>query len=153
MVLGPSEAFTPEQLAEQYDVNVLGAQRLNRAALPHLRGRRSGYLIWVSSSSARGGSPPYLGPYFAAKAGFDLLAVTYAGGPTELEPPDSDPAAVGRAIAELVATPFGERPFRVTIDPADDGAEIVNAVSDRMRREMFEKIGLADLHKPAGASA
>ncbi len=37
MVFGPAEAFTPEQLAQQYDVNVLGTQRLNRAALPHMR--------------------------------------------------------------------------------------------------------------------
>ncbi len=32
-------------------------------------------LVWVSSSSARGGTPPYLAPYFAAKAGMDSLAV------------------------------------------------------------------------------
>src|SRR5262245_30690679 len=37
MVYGPAEAFTPEQLAAAYDVNVLGTQRVNRAALPHLR--------------------------------------------------------------------------------------------------------------------
>lgn len=30
MVLGPTEAFTPEQLAEQYDTNVLGTHRVNR---------------------------------------------------------------------------------------------------------------------------
>ena len=73
------EAFTPEQLAELYDVNVLGTQRLNRAALPHLRAREAGLLVWVSSTSVKGGAPPYLGPYFAAKAGMDSLAVTYAG--------------------------------------------------------------------------
>jgi NAD(P)-dependent dehydrogenase (short-subunit alcohol dehydrogenase family) len=79
MVLGPAEAFTPEQVAETYDVNVLGAQRVNRAALPHLRGQRSGLLVWVGSSSTRGGCPPFLAPYFAAKAAMDALAVSYAG--------------------------------------------------------------------------
>jgi NAD(P)-dependent dehydrogenase (short-subunit alcohol dehydrogenase family) len=79
MVLGPAEAFTPEQVAETYDVNVLGAQRINRAALPHLRGQRSGLLVWVGSSSTRGGCPPFLAPYFAAKAALDALAVSYAG--------------------------------------------------------------------------
>jgi len=78
MVWGPSEAFTPEQFAELYDVNVLGAQRVNRAALPHMRRARQGLLIWIGSSSAAGGIPPLLGPYFAAKAGMDALAVTYA---------------------------------------------------------------------------
>lgn len=75
MVFGPAEAFTPEQLAELYDVNVLSTQRVNRAALPQLRKQRRGLVIWVSSSSSAGGTPPYLAPYFAAKAGMDALAV------------------------------------------------------------------------------
>lgn len=79
MVTGPAEAFTPEQLAELYDVNVLGAQRVNRAALPHLRARGDGLLVWIGSSSTRGGCPPFLGPYFAARAAMDALAVSYAG--------------------------------------------------------------------------
>jgi NAD(P)-dependent dehydrogenase (short-subunit alcohol dehydrogenase family) len=78
MVFGPAEAFTPEQLAELYDVNVLSTQRVNRAALPQLRKQRRGLLIWVSSSSSAGGTPPYLAPYFAAKAAMDALAVVYA---------------------------------------------------------------------------
>lgn len=78
MVYGPSEAFTPDQLAHLYDVNVLGTQRVNRAVLPHMRAARSGLLVWVSSSSVAGGVPPLLGPYFAAKAGMDALAVCYA---------------------------------------------------------------------------
>jgi len=32
MVFGPAEAFTPGQLAELYDINVLSTQRVNRAA-------------------------------------------------------------------------------------------------------------------------
>jgi NAD(P)-dependent dehydrogenase (short-subunit alcohol dehydrogenase family) len=78
MVFGPAEAFTPEQLAELYDINVLSTQRVNRAALPHMRERGEGLLVWVSSSSSAGGTPPYLSPYFAAKAGMDALAVQYA---------------------------------------------------------------------------
>jgi NAD(P)-dependent dehydrogenase (short-subunit alcohol dehydrogenase family) len=78
MVLGPAEAFTVKQVAEIYDINVLSTQRVNRAALPHLRAQRDGLLVWVGSSSSRGGVPPYLGPYFAAKAAEDALAVSYA---------------------------------------------------------------------------
>ena len=78
MVLGPAEAFTAEQLADVYDVNVLGAQRVNRAALPHLRRQGSGHLVWVGSSSTLGGCPPFLAPYFAAKAAMNALAVSYA---------------------------------------------------------------------------
>jgi NAD(P)-dependent dehydrogenase (short-subunit alcohol dehydrogenase family) len=79
MVLGPAEAFTPEQLAAVYDVNVIGTQRVNRAALPVLREQGSGLLVWVGSSSTRGGHPPFLAPYFAAKAAMDALAESYAG--------------------------------------------------------------------------
>jgi NAD(P)-dependent dehydrogenase (short-subunit alcohol dehydrogenase family) len=42
MVFGPAEAFTPEQLAELYDINVLSTQRVNRAALPQLRKQAKG---------------------------------------------------------------------------------------------------------------
>ena len=71
MVYGPAEAFTPEQLAQIYDINVLSTQRVNRAALPLLRQQGNGLVVWVSSTSTRGGTPPYLGPYFAAKAGME----------------------------------------------------------------------------------
>lgn len=78
MVTGAAEAFTPTQLAELYDVNVLGTQRVNRAVLPHLREQRSGLVLWVGSTSTRGGHPPFLAPYFAAKAAMDALAESYA---------------------------------------------------------------------------
>ncbi|ANY10180.1 oxidoreductase [Pseudonocardia sp. HH130630-07] len=204
MVLGPTEAFHPEQLAAVYDTNVLSTQRVNRAALPHLRAQGHGLVLWIGSSSTRGGTPPYLAPYFAAKAAMDALAVSYAaelarfgvdtsivvpgsftsgtnhfthaGHPgdaavveaydehyaglmdqvgdrlAELSPPDADPEQVARAVVRLVATPAGERPFRVHIDPADDGAEVVNAVGDRVRAEFYRRIGLEDLLRPAGLS-
>lgn len=78
MVLGPAEAFTPDEFVSIYDVNVLGAQRVNRAALPQLRKQGRGLLVWVGSSSTRGGHTPFISPYFAAKAAFDSLAVDYA---------------------------------------------------------------------------
>lgn len=201
MSFGPAEAFTPEQFAELYDVNVLSTQRVNRATLPHLRRQGRGLVVWVSSSSARGGTPPYLSPYFAAKAAMDSLAVSYAGelarwgietsivvpgaftkstnhfahsgapadtaraaeytagpyagvperalkGLASLEPADADVGAVAEAIVKVVGTPFGRRPFRVHIDPSQDGAEIVNGVADRVRAELFRRIGLEDLLSP-----
>jgi NAD(P)-dependent dehydrogenase (short-subunit alcohol dehydrogenase family) len=203
MSFGPAEAFTPEQLAQLYDINVLSTQRVNRAVLPHLRRQGKGLLVWVSSSSAAGGTPPYLAPYFAAKAGMDALAVSYAGelarwgietsiivpgaftkgtnhfahsgapadtaraeeyakGPTAdlpdialkglaaLEPEDADPQSVADAIVEVVGKPFGKRPFRVHIDPSEDGAEIVNGVADRVRAELLRRIGLEDVLHPRG---
>ncbi|PTD21114.1 SDR family oxidoreductase [Sphingomonas fennica] len=201
MSFGPAEAFTPEQFAELYDVNVLSTQRVNRAALPHLRAQGKGLLLWVSSSSARGGTPPYLAPYFAAKAAMDSVAVSYAGelarwgietsiivpgaftsgtnhfahsgkpadaarvaaydqgpgadiaaialkGLADLEPADADATEVARAIVRIVGMPHGKRPFRVHIDPSEDGAEVVNAMADRVRAELLRRIGLEDLLRP-----
>jgi NAD(P)-dependent dehydrogenase (short-subunit alcohol dehydrogenase family) len=51
MSFGPAEAFTPEQFAQLYDINVLSTQRVNRAALPHMRKQGRGLVVWVSSSS------------------------------------------------------------------------------------------------------
>jgi NAD(P)-dependent dehydrogenase (short-subunit alcohol dehydrogenase family) len=62
MSFGPAEAFTPEQYSQLFDVNVLSTQRVNRAALPVLRKQGRGLVVWVSSSSTRGGTPPFLAP-------------------------------------------------------------------------------------------
>ena len=48
----------------------------------------------------------------------------------DLAPPDQDAADVARAIVRVVGMSKGTRPFRVHIDPADDGAETVNRVGD-----------------------
>jgi hypothetical protein len=40
----------------------------------------------------------------------------------------------------------------VHVDPAQDGAEVVNAVLDRVRAEMLRRIGLADLLTPRAAT-
>jgi hypothetical protein len=68
-----------------------------------------------------------------------------------LEPADADAASVARAVVTVVDAPFGTRPFRVHIDPSEDGAEIVNAVADRVRAELLRRIGLQDLLHPRAA--
>src|SRR5258708_8462522 len=62
MVFGPAEAFTPEQYAQLYDVNVLSTQRVNRAVLPHMRRQKQGLLVSVSSSSSAARTPPHSPP-------------------------------------------------------------------------------------------
>jgi NAD(P)-dependent dehydrogenase (short-subunit alcohol dehydrogenase family) len=76
LVTGPTEAFTPEEIARVFDTNVLGTQRVNKAVLPQMRAQQSGLMLWVSSTTVRGGFPPFMGPYAAAKAAMDSLAVT-----------------------------------------------------------------------------
>ncbi len=194
---GPAEAFTPQQLAEIFDVVVLSSQRMNRAVLPQMRNRRSGLIVWVCSSSSVGGTPPLMAPFVAAQAALDALAAHYgrelarwgietsivvAGlfhgerskprapadaarlgayeeGPTRdlalqvqrglmrIMPASADPASVAGAVAAIVDTPPGERPFRVHVDPVGDGASVAFAVIDRVRDEMLERLGLSDLSR------
>ena len=47
-------------------------------------------------------------------------------------PENADVSEVATAIFRVVDLPFGSRPFRIHIDPAQDGAEIVNGVADRV---------------------
>lgn len=61
------------------------------------------------------------------------------------EPEDADVADVAAAMVDIVNAPYGKRPFRVHVDPSDDGAAVVNAVADRIRKEFLQRIGLGDL--------
>lgn len=206
MVWGASEAFTAEQLAQLYDVNVLGTQRVNRAVLPYMRKAGRGLLVWIGSSSTAGGVPPMLGPYFAAKAGMDALAVCYArelaplgiessivvpgaftkgtnhfahaGSPSDqvrvaeyeaalpdnfadvmlkalssTVPEDAEPEMVADALVKIIDAPFGRRPLRVVIDPANDGSAVAFPVIDRVREEFLHRIGFADLLRPIDRGA
>ncbi|GHC81448.1 hypothetical protein GCM10007079_21440 [Nocardiopsis terrae] len=71
--LGPAEAFTPGRLVGPFDRNLIGAHRVNRAALPRMRHSRSGPLVCVGSTTSRV-VHPVLGPYCAVKTAFETLA-------------------------------------------------------------------------------
>lgn len=71
-----------------------------------------------------------------------------AGRLAALTPPDADVSLVADAIVDVVDTPYGKRPFRVHVDPADDGSQEVSLVADRVRAEFLTRIGLADLLSP-----
>lgn len=62
--------------------------------------------------------------------------------------PDGDVGPVAGAIVAAVDTPFGERPFRIHVDPAEDGGALGFAVIDRLRNEMLDRVGLRDLIRP-----
>jgi hypothetical protein len=70
-------------------------------------------------------------------------------GEKRISPVGGDILEVARAVVDVVKMPFGSRPFRVHIDPANDGAEVVSAVADRIRVEYLRSLGLQDLLKPS----
>ena len=63
-------------------------------------------------------------------------------------PGDADASLVADAIVNVVDTPFSKRPFRVHIDPTQDGAEVAFGVIDRVRNEMLHRVGFSDLLHP-----
>jgi NAD(P)-dependent dehydrogenase (short-subunit alcohol dehydrogenase family) len=202
MVFGPAEAFTPEQLSQQYKStsSARSGSTVPRCPICAVSAKAS----WSGSAPPRRAAARRLSlrPISRPKRRMDAPAVSYStelalwgiettimvpgaftrgtnhfahsGKPSDqarvaeyesgpyagiadkalkglagLEPADADPSEVARQIVRVVDLPFGERPFRVHVDPSQDGAEIVNGVADRMRREMYRNIGLEDLLHPA----
>jgi NAD(P)-dependent dehydrogenase (short-subunit alcohol dehydrogenase family) len=125
----------------------------------------AGHTVYAGMRDTEGGTARQvvLAHEYAAKNGVDLRVVEqgpYVGLPdlilkgiASLEPADADVGMVAEAIVKVVKTPFGRRPFRVHIDPSQDGCEIVNGVADRVRAELLRNIGLPDLLTPRDLAA
>lgn len=75
LVIGVTEAFTPEQVLEVFDTNAVSWLRVARAVLPHMRARGEGLMVYVGSVTSAILSP-FQGPYCASKAAGDILAET-----------------------------------------------------------------------------
>jgi NAD(P)-dependent dehydrogenase (short-subunit alcohol dehydrogenase family) len=73
---GLAEAVTTEQAQRLMDTNFLGAVRVNRAVLPHMRRQRSGLLMHISSAAGRLVAPS-MGLYCASKFALEALAESY----------------------------------------------------------------------------
>ncbi|RZT29097.1 SDR family NAD(P)-dependent oxidoreductase [Cupriavidus agavae] len=197
-MVGPTEAFAPEQASKTLGRYLVGAQRTLRAVLPHMREAHAGLIIWVLGTAAGGGTAPYLGWYCAIQSGLEALAVQYArdlvpfgiesalvmsgmfgtlsspfqrpelpadqttsaaysrrlglqfqqriqNAADELSCAEEIPGATAGAVAMIVETPAGQRPFRTIVDPVKDGADVVFLVLDRVRAEMMRRLGCGDL--------
>jgi NAD(P)-dependent dehydrogenase (short-subunit alcohol dehydrogenase family) len=196
-VLGLQEAFSPADWKRLFDINVIGVQRMNRAALPTLRAQNSGLLIQISSALGRF-VLPFMGPYNASKWAVEALADNYrvelsgfgvdsvivepGAYPTDfsarlLQPSDSDrleslgeyanaagqmmegfaeqfagdnapkPQAVADAVAKLIDTPAGERPFRTVVDQLGMGEAIepYNQQAEAVTAGIYEAFGMSDM--------
>ncbi|MEP7377301.1 MAG: SDR family oxidoreductase [Chitinophagaceae bacterium] len=75
LMWGLSETLSTKQVDQLFQVNVFGADRMNKAVLPYMHLQQNGLLIQISSGLARL-HLPFLGAYSAAKAAIDTLAET-----------------------------------------------------------------------------
>lgn len=69
-IYAPIETTTEDEARAQLETNYFGPLRLIRAVLPHMRQRRSGVIVNISSGASLDGIPT-MGVYGGAKAGLD----------------------------------------------------------------------------------
>nr|WP_210424948.1 SDR family oxidoreductase [Halorussus halobius] len=105
--LGPVEDVPVERVEDQFAVNVFGPHRLVRAVLPHMRERRAGTVVNVSSVSGRIATPGmgvYNGSKFAMEGLTDALRPEvdeYGIDVVLVEPGPVDTAFTKRAASEI----------------------------------------------------
>ena len=198
-VLGLQETFTPDDWKKLFDINVFGVQRVNRAILTHMREKRSGLLIHISSLLGRVVIPFY-GPYNASKFALEAMADNYRielssfgiesvlvepGGygttfvDNLIHPSDSariasygqmasapeaslkafernfegpnapNPQWVADAVAQIIRTPRGERPFRTPVDRIGmgDAVKPYNLAAEEMQKAIYAAFGMSDVLK------
>lgn len=198
-VAGLQESFTPEDWKKLFDINVFGVQRVNRAVLPHLRAKKSGLLIHISSLLGRM-TIPFCGPYNASKWALEALAENYrselsgfgvdscivepGGYPTAfmvnlIKPsdtsrdsnygdlvrmpmeffgsfekamaanPEQNPQNVADAVARLIDTPPGQRPFRTVVDKMGMGDHIkgYNDHLEQVTSGIYNAFGMGEMLK------
>jgi NAD(P)-dependent dehydrogenase (short-subunit alcohol dehydrogenase family) len=76
-VRAPMETVPLEEVERLFDLNTFGALRVAQQVLPGMRERRSGKLIFISSTQGRI-AIPLIGPYAASKWALEAIAETLA---------------------------------------------------------------------------
>lgn len=154
---GIQELMSPEDMTRVFDVNVMGVQRVMRAALPHLRAKRRGTVIYTSSLIGRIATPFY-GTYSASKWALEAVVECYR---TELsgfgiESCLIEPGAMPTAFFDGMVTPndpareaeYGE--FAAVPAMSSNGlARMLDATPDQRPERIAEAV-VALLDRPFG---
>ncbi|NBD96010.1 MAG: SDR family NAD(P)-dependent oxidoreductase [Gammaproteobacteria bacterium] len=130
MYTGFTEAFTPEELTDQLDVNVVGIHRVNRAFLPAMRKAGKGLIINLSSVAGRIGAP-FFGVYHASKWGLEGYSMALRG---EL-------ASSGVDLVVVEPGPFATQLFVRSPRPTDADGRI--GTYSALAHEALESLDLA----------
>ncbi|MCH2167255.1 MAG: SDR family NAD(P)-dependent oxidoreductase [Oceanicola sp.] len=73
---GIQELMAPEDMTRVFEVNVMGVQRVMRAALPHMRAQGHGTVLYTSSLIGRI-TTPFYGTYSASKWALEAIVECY----------------------------------------------------------------------------
>lgn len=60
-------------------------------------------------------------------------------------PKDGDPQLVGDAMLKAVNAPSGKKPFRIAVDPFQDGSDEVMTLADAKHLEFLERCGIREI--------
>lgn len=140
-LIGALEEVTDEQIRYQLEVNVFGAINVMRAFLPHLRQRRSGFIINLSSIAGVSANPA-VGLYNTTK--FALEGIS--------EALSKETAGLGIKVAIIEPGPFRTEFLGRSLhigNPIDDYKESTGAI--RQRLEMSDGKQAGDPVKAAEA--
>lgn len=140
-LIGALEEVTDEQIRYQLEVNVFGAINVMRAFLPHLRARRSGFIINLSSIAGVSANPA-VGLYNTTK--FALEGIS--------EALSKETAGLGIKVAIIEPGPFRTEFLGRSLHigtPIDDYKETTGAI--RQRLEMSDGKQAGDPVKAAQA--
>lgn len=72
-LMGPVEALSPDQLRRQFETNLLGLAAVTRHVLPHMRSRKAGVIVNISSIGGRMAFP-FAAAYHASKFAVEGLS-------------------------------------------------------------------------------
>ncbi|MBC6607350.1 SDR family NAD(P)-dependent oxidoreductase [Hymenobacter sp. BT188] len=160
--LGSIEEITAEEVHRQFDVNVFGPLHVLRAVLPHLRERKSGHVINITSI---GGLKtfPGVGVYNASKFALEAIgeSLTQQVGPlgikvTNIEPSGFRTDWAGRS-ASFVDTQIED--YRATVGENLKGIQSYSGRQpgdpDRAAQIMYDLVRQENppLHLPLGKAA
>ncbi len=99
MYVGITEAYSLEQVKDQFDVNFFGIIRTTKAVLPYMREAKNGLIINVSSLAGRL-SFPYFGVYCASKYAVEAYSqsLRYELAPFGIEVSVNEPGPFGTGL-------------------------------------------------------
>lgn len=170
---GVSEAFTPEQLRDLFEVNVIGVQRVLRATLPTLRQNGAGLAITIGSILGRV-TFPFFGLYGASKfaleammdsyryelskLGIDVVLVQPSAYPTGMYAASQQPAdaALVEAYGDIGQIPGKMFETFMTMfqsDTAPDPQDVGKAIAQLVETPAGKRPGRVVVGNPYGADA
>ncbi len=132
-LIGALEEVTDEQIRYQLEVNVFGAINVMRAFLPHLRARRSGFIINLSSIAGVSANPA-VGLYNTTK--FALEGIS--------EALSKETAGLGIKVAIIEPGPFRTEFLGRSLHigtPIDDYKETTGAIRQRLETSDGKQAG------------